>query len=534
MILRPLVASAVFTIGLAGWAGPVAANDPAALHAIHAELVKLRQPAVSAGVPDYTPEAIERQKKGLAELRRRLDAIDPRSWPVPDQVDYLLVRSQMAGLDFGHRDVRPWARDPGFYNDLIDRVAYSEPPAAAEKLEQLGQGLRAVPRILEQAKRNLTSGSAELAGIAIFHLERSDGVNQGEPRRDPPPEGILGWYNDLIGRLTKHHPDLVGHARQALAAVESYRDWLKQNENRMKEPAWVGLEQYQWCLKNVSLIPLTVDEVRWLGQRELARARTFLEIEENKNRSLPKLEPVTNAEEHARRVAEGEKLIRKVIQDQKLLTIPPDFPAEFETDAFFIERPGGHRHFWEEIGYRDVLNNHLHASIPGHRFDGLLQRRTARPIRRGHRDGARGEGWGFYIEEMFLQAGLLEERPRARELFYVAQIKRAVRIAVELRMQTGEFDLARAIRFMVDEVPLMEENLARYDLEGYIRNPTYGANYFIGKAQIENLLSERALELGDRFDLGAFHDDFLSRGSIPVSLIRWEMTGKDDEIRKLW
>jgi hypothetical protein len=524
----------ILTLGVAAAAGPVAANDPAALAKIHEEFLELRRAKVTAGVPDYTPAAIEAQKKGLTELRRRLDAIDPRSWSVPDQVDYLLVRSQMAGLDFRHRVVRPWARDPGFYNDLIERNAYTETPTSGEKLEQLREGLRAVPTILEQAKRNLTAGSGELARIALFHLERSDGVNQGEPRRDPPPEGILGWYNDLISRLTLHHPDLLADARQALAAVESYRDWLKQNERRMKEPAWVGLEQYQWYLRNVSLMPFTVDEVRLLGQRELDRARAFLKIEENKNKTLPKLEPVSSAEEHARRVSEGERLIRAVIREQKLLTLPADVPAEFETDAFFIERKGGHRHFWEEIGYRDVLNNHLHASIPGHRFDGLLQRRTARPIRRGHRDGARGEGWGFYIEEMFLQAGLLEQRPRARELFYIAQIKRAVRIAVELRMQTGEFDLKRATEFMIDEVPLMEENLARYDLEGYIRNPTYGANYFLGKIQIENLLSERAHQLGERFNLGEFHDDFLSRGSIPVSLIRWEMTGKDDEVKKLW
>ena len=534
MSRQPLVSVAIYALGLAAPVGPVAASDPATLLKIHEEFLELRKPKLAAGVPDYSPEAMEAQKKALAELRRRLDGIDPRGWPVPDQVDYLLVRSEMAGLDFRHRIVRPWARDPGFYNDLIERIAYNDTPAAGEKLQQLQEGLRAVPKILEQAKRNLTSGSGELARIALFHLERSDGVNQGEPRRDPPPEGIIGWYRDLIGRLPQHHPDLVADARQALAAVESYRDWLKQNESGMKEPAWVGLEQYQWYLRNVSLIPYTVDEVRFLGQRELDRGRTFLKIEENKNRNLPKLEPVTSAEEHVRRLAEGEKLIRAVIQEQKLLTIPADFPAQFETDAYFINRPGGHRHFWEEIGYRDVLNNHLHASIPGHRFDGLLQRQTARPIRRGHRDGARGEGWGFYIEEMFLQAGLLDDRPRARELFYIAQLKRAVRIAVELRMQTGELDLKRSIAFMVDEVPLMEENLARYDLEGYLRNPTYGANYFMGKAQIEHLLSERAHQLGDRFNLGQFHDDFLSRGSIPVALIRWEMTGKDDEIQKLW
>ena len=56
----------------------------------------------------------------------------------------------------------------------------------------------------------------------------------------------------------------------------------------------------------------------------------------------------------------------------------------------------------------------------------------------------------------------------------------------------------------------------------------------IGKVQLEKLLSDRALQLGDAFDLGRFHDEFLAAGSIPISLIRWQMTGNDDEIRKLW
>ena len=80
----------------------------------------------------------------------------------------------------------------------------------------------------------------------------------------------------------------------------------------------------------------------------------------------------------------------------------------------------------------------------------------------------------------------------------------------------------------------MEEDLGRYDLEGYLRRPGSGSGYIIGKIQIEQMLSERALQLGRDFDLGAFHDDILSRGMIPLTLIRWEMTGADDEVRALW
>ncbi len=79
----------------------------------------------------------------------------------------------------------------------------------------------------------------------------------------------------------------------------------------------------------------------------------------------------------------------------------------------------------------------------------------------------------------------------------------------------------------------METNLARYDLAIYLRRPAYGMNYTIGKAQMEQLVADRQRQEADRFTLGAFHDAFLASGSIPISLIRWEMTGLDDEMRQL-
>lgn len=497
---------------------------------IHQEAQKLRQPAVNNGVPDYTASSMERHKRAVDSLRQRLGALDSSSWPVSERVDYHVVRAGLNDLDFQHRVVRPWQRDPGLYVDAVRRAPYTDVPATGEALTRLRTQLQAVPQILEQARKNLTTASGELAGMAIRQLEMSDGINQGEPRRPVPPAGVIGWYRDLLGRLPQQHPDLVGDAKAALQAVEGYRDWLKANQASMKEPAWVGMEHYNWYLRNVRLMPFDADDVRLLGKREEDRARTFLEIEEHRNQALPPIEPVKSAEEHERRVREAETLIRSYIQKHRLLTIPPDTPPEFETDAFWIVREGGKRHFWEELTYRDPLNNHIHASIPGHQFDGHIQRKNKNPIRSGFRDGARAEGWGFYLEEMFLQAGLLDGRPRARELFYIAQLKRAIRIPCELEMQTGRWTLQQAIDYMVREVPLMEPDLARYDLAIYLRRPTYGMNYFMGKIQLEHLMNERARQLGDAFDLGRFHDEFLAAGPIPIALIQWEMTGRAEGV----
>ena len=195
---------------------------------------------------------------------------------------------------------------------------------------------------------------------------------------------------------------------------------------------------------------------------------------------MPPLDFASSAEDHERRVRGAEALIRSFTMEQGLLTIPDDV-GPFPTDAFWRVRPDGHHHFWEQLTYRDPLNNHIHASIPGHMFDRTMAQRSSNPIRRALQDGPRVEGWGFYLEEMYLQAGLLDSRPHARELFYIAQLARAARIPAELRMQAGEYTLPQAVDYMIAEVPFMEPYLAHYDLEIYLRRPAYGMNYIMGK-----------------------------------------------------
>lgn len=537
-LIRPVCTISLIALFLAAFPGlpgcHQSSDDYQALVQLHQAFLAFRQPQIVDSFPDYRGGVIESLRKGLTDFHQRLSAINPNSWPVSQKVDYLLVRAGLDAFDFKLRVTRPWERDPGLYVDLISRIPFRGLPLKKEALVEFKKNLEMVPGFLNQARENLTGASGVLANIAIRHLERSDGVNQGEPRRSVPPEGVLGWYQDLIERLSKHHSELVDNAKRAQESAEDFRDWLKQNKNRMTSPVYIGLENYNWYLKRVLLMPYTVEDILRFAEQELYRTLTFLKIEQHRNRNLPQLEPATAAAEHERRVREAEDLIRSFINQHDLLTIPDYIPSQFETDAFFIERKGGKRHFWEEITYRDPLNNHIHASIPGHRFDGLLRRHDKRHIRGIYRDSGRSEGWTFYLEEMFLQAGLLDERPRTRELFYIAQLKRVLRIPTEVKMHTGEFTLEQGIKFLMNEVPLMDENLAYYDLQGYLRMPALGMSYMTGKLQLERLLSDRARQLGDQFDLGKFHDEFLAAGMIPISLIRWEMTGLDDVVKEIW
>lgn len=514
-------------------------SDYPSLVALHTEFQDLK-PRIKDGVPDYSAHSIETRRVKLAALRRRLDAVNPKAWPVSEQVDYRLVRAQMDAADFEHRVLRPWSRDPGFYVDLMRSAAYSKLPVSADKLAEFRAQLQAVPAIVRMATHNLGGDdkgtnlpnvATDLARLAIRNLTKHDGVGHEQPELTVPPEGVLGFYKLLADSMPRHQPELAEDARTAYEAVQYFTAWLESNLKAMKAKSGIGVANYNWYLKHVRLMPFTAEDVKSVGDRELGRTLAALALERNRNRNLPELKPAASAEEYAERIRVADEHVRRFIRERAFLTLPEN-TQEFDNNVPWIVRPGGKRNFWEEVQYRDPRPDKVHAGIPGHRFDLWIHEQDKRPIRGAYMDSGRIEGWGFYLEEAMMTAGLLDDLPRTRELFYIFAAARAVRNRAELHMHTGEWTVQQAIDYMVKSVPYMDEDVARVDCEIYLRQPTYGISYQMGKVEIERLLAERSQQLGDKFRLGEFHDQFLAAGTIPVSLIRWEMTGRNDDSQK--
>ena len=494
--------TAAFTLAMLLVVPALAQDDGyARLIALNTEVQALAKPVETNGAPDLGPAAIAVQRETLDDFRSRLLALDTTGWSVPRQVDYLLVWSKMNSIVFDHRVLKPWARDPLTYLYQFRSTPWTEAPASPSEREALLGKLVAVPVIVDNARNNLTQPAGELAKLTIFLLANFDGVGQGEPYRDDPPEGTIGWFDDLCERLDGGDESLVAACLAARTAAQNYHDWLVENLDSMEASAAIGRENFNWYLQHVRLLPQTVDDLRTIGEREFHRYRFDYLLDRHVNRRLPELELTQSARQHERRTRAAEQKTRRLVEDLGLLTIPAYMPDEFESDVFWSPRAKTDRHFWEELQFRNALNNHIHASIPGHRFDYEIRKRLDNPI---------------------------------RQLFYAALVKRGSRFFAEIGMHTGEMSLDEANAYMIEWVPYMEEDLGRYDLVNYLRRPGLGSMYLLGKTQIEKLASQRAFQLGEAFDLGSFHDDLLSRGMIPVTLIRWEMAGFDDEARAVW
>ena len=483
--------------------------------------------------PDYSEKAVNERRARMEDLQTRLEDMAVVDWELHQQVDYLAVRSRFDQHEFTLNVSRPWSRDPGFYVDQMLRITFADLPLDETETAALKTRLAAISLLVEQAKKNLTEVAADYADLAAFNLTHADGVGHGYPYRETPPAGVIGWYKDFLGRAEKQQPDLVADINAAKESVESFHKWLRQNRPRMTGTGGVGREKFDWYLKYVKLMPYNADQIVTLGLRELERLWSVYALEQHRNRDLPVIELPTSAEEYAQRIAETDERIRTFLVEEDIITIP-DFINELDTNVPWIVRPNG-PNFWEQVQYRDPTPDHLHAVIPGHRFDGVVERHNTHPIRGKITSGARAEGWGVYLEEGMMNAGIIDDLPRVRELIYVFGIFRAARVPADVWLQLNEMSVPEVVDWWMERVPWLDEDVARVDAEIYLRRPPgYGLGYTVGMLQMQELLSDRKQQLGDDFVLKDFHDTFMAAGRLPMSLIRWEMTGLDDEVRELW
>ncbi|WP_185965168.1 DUF885 family protein [Glacieibacterium frigidum] len=497
------------------------------------EFLAWRDTAPADGVGDWSAATIAAQRQAMGDYLRRIEDVNVAAMPRAERVDWLAARSKMLQHQFLLDVAKPWERDPGFYVDQMLDVSFAELPASGDKLEKLRKELRAIAPLAAAARRNLRDVPGDFADLALHNLNTADGVGHGHPYRTVPPAGVIGWFDDLAARARTAQPVLLPDIAAARTAAVEFQAWLKAGRSKMTASAGVGEARFDWYLKNVKLLPYTARQLEVLGARETQRLWAAHALEEHRNRKLPRLELPSTEAEYGRRKTDSLQRIRAWIAAEEIITVPEDI-GDLYINVPWIVRPGG-PNFWEEIQYRDPSPDLLHATLPGHAFDGRMAKRDKRPIRGRIDDGVRAEGWGVYLEDAALRLGFLEDRPRVRELIDIFGIFRAVRIAGDIDLQLNRKSVPQVVADWRKQTPWLDANVARVDAEIYLRRPPgYGLGYTVGMIEMQKLVSDRRQQLGDKFVLRQFHDELMATGRVPMSLVRYDMTGFDDEVRTFW
>lgn len=502
------------------------------------DLRVLEHPALPNGVPDYTAATTAKVHQQLKEYQKRFAAIDTAGWAIEQKVDYELLRAEMNGLDFSIRVLQPWARDPAYYalvwseqsdtpshegpvsHGAIELWTYSFPLSSADA-KKLAAQLRIIPPFLEQARTNLTGNARDLwiAGIKSIRDQAAD-------------------LDELAKKTINASNDFKDALKKAKAATESFAEWLERQAPLKNGPSGVGKENYTWHLRHVMLVPMSWEEEVSLLRRELARAYASLALERHRNRNLPELKAISSSEEFDRHADRSIINLMAFLKNNEILPVKPYMePALRKHIGRF--QPEEKRNFFQKVIHYEPAVLYTHAT---HWFD--LARMTEEPHPSPIRRDAlpyniwlsRSEGLATGVEETFMHAGLYDDNPRVRELVWIMLAQRCARGLASLYAQANEITLEQARAFQIEWTPegwTGDVRLVFGEQHLYLRQPGYGAGYVTGKFLTEELMMERLRTLGDNFRLIRFFDDMYAAGMIPVSLIRWQLTGRDDEIIRI-
>ena len=499
---------------------------------------QFEKPPLLDGAPDYTAARFAQRYEEFRDYRERLQAIDPARWPIPQQVDWHLVRAEMNGFDFNHRVLQPWARDPAFYESiwtyrsdvpghegpthhaLTELWTYSFPLSASEQ-QRLAADLSVIPPLMRQAQQNLTGNARELwvAGIRNIRQQREN--------------------LDLIARQTAaaDNPELAAVIAQSAQATDDLIAWLEAEAPKKTGPSGIGRDNYTWYQQNVHLLPLSwEDEVRLL-QRELDRAWSSLKLEEHRNRELPPMQDARSAEEYDALAEQAARRLMDFLSEQEIVTVADYFePALREHLGTFVA-PEKRNFFWIVAHYDPTpLYTHFWHWFELARMDNAPH---VSPIRRGallyNIFDSGNEGTATGVEEMFMHAGLYDDSPRSRELVWIMLAQRAARGLGSLYAHANEMTMEEAGSIHMEWTPRgwmkTEKELLIFEQHLYLRQPGYGTSYVTGKYLLERTLADYARlqeDRGEAFSLKDFFDALNATDSIPISMSRWEMTGLYD------
>jgi hypothetical protein len=201
---------------------------------------------------------------------------------------------------------------------------------------------------------------------------------------------------------------------------------------------------------------------------------------------------------------------------------PPGAFAAQRTGFFYVSVPpdaGG-------VGLRDhcsheIATTALHEGFPGHHLQFLKAYDQPSPVRRVVSSPIMVEGWALYCEALMAEQGFLRS---PEEAFFqkLALLWRAARIVLDVKLHTMDMTVEQGIGYLMDKLGGTREAVAG-EVRRYCATPAYNLCYAVGLRELQKLRDDCRVRDGPSFTLRGFHEEVLSYGGLPVSLIRWGM-----------
>ena len=519
---------------------------------------------------DVSPEArakwLARYKKTLQELPKK---VDYKKLSRIGQIDFEIFRHELKRRIWLAENTDPFATDPRIYNDYISESIYmlfaQSTLSKAKNVNNAAKRMAFIPRVIEAAKRGIKNPSKVTVETAIKQTR-----------------GAISFYEVGIYQLAGETPGLSILKKSTGPVVKSLRGYLKflQEESLPKAKGnWrLGKKKFAEKLELELNAGISSEEV--LKEAESEFDRVVLEMyaiaRQLWSKYYPK-QPLPPDDKNGRRrtiqlvfeiinqdhgkpenlvkdARAGVENIKKFISEKKILTLPdpdqckiiemPEFkrgnsiaylqsapPLDPKSNSYYAISPPPsswspkkRKSFMEEYNVHILQILSIHEAYPGHYVQLEYSNRHPSFIRKVLVDGVFAEGWAVYTEHVMLDQGFGEGNLE----FRLCQLKwylRAVANAIlDYKMHCTDISDEEAIRFLVEEA-FQSLGEAILKVIRAKQSSCQLSTYFVGRTSFVRLRAMIQNRLGDDFDLGQFHEETLSHGTLPVRYLP-ELVGR--------
>lgn len=319
-----------------------------------------------------------------------------------------------------------------------------------------------------------------------------------------------------------------------------------------------GERYYQEQIYLYATVDMSADEIHQLGLSEVARIRTemetiikALEFDGDLEAFIQFLrtDPQFYAKTPHELLAEASYIAKKVdgrlpmlfgkLPRQPYGVAPvPENIAPFYTAGRYVGSPlSAHRggYYWvnthalESRPLYTLPALTLHEAVPGHHLQAALAlEQSDQPgFRRNDYISAYGEGWALYAEKLGVEMGIYET-PYQDFGRLTYEMWRACRLVIDTGVHSKGWSRKQAQEYLTANTALSIHEITT-EVDRYISWPAQALSYKLGEYTIWQLRREAESRLGADFDLRNFHDFILALGSVPLDILKSEITLWIDE-----
>jgi len=531
-------------------------------------------------LPDFSPENEAKLRQQLAKISEKIITFQLAK-ATSTAIDNQQVMAGISQYFAGHKDfsigyIDAWmGLSPFIVNQIngplidVPRIMQNDQPITTEQealdyIARLGKFDQMIASIEEKlvfdSKQNWLPPESTVTG-AIRYLK---GFTNSTPNTHVFVTNFSDKVNKIASLSQQQKQQLIKQAIDKVTHVvyPAYQSVAKTTEQllskaRSEAGIWAqpnGEAYYQEAIRQLGDSSLSADEIHQLGLDEVKRIseemNTILASEGYKKGTVGARMMALNEEE--RFLYEDSKTGRAQLLadlngyiDEITLKMAPIFKTkpsyQVQVRSFPVEiqdgAPGGQYSppavdgskpgiYW--INLRDMKANPkfglktltYHEANPGHHWQVALNMDQASLpfLRRIAPYNAYVEGWALYSEKVASELGLYENDPFSDLGRLQAELFRAVRLVVDTGMHHKRWTREQAITYMSEITGTAESDVVA-EIERYITWPGQALGYKLGMLKILSLRDHAKTELGDKFELSAFHDVVLLGGAVPMSVL---------------